>query len=316
MTQTLPLPHFAQLRAHLDRGTPLDEVLATHGLDPGAWSAAEESWLLALSDDADRGLTQRLEAFSAAYAAEIAVLSGVPTAAPTAPSAPSLVALPAPAPAPPALGAATPPPSSVLFSPPPLLAIPSPPSRPLPSATPGSETTTLDPAMIASVVARALPFQGSSPRPAAAPPVAPLPGRDDDTVTLLNLGSPVTRAPALPFQDSEETIRIPRRVALAGAPPPRPPPGSETTLSPVLGDRPTLPFSREPAAPPPLPLETFAAIAAARSRGRPLDAILRELGLDEPTYGAADAYYQRAFSADASLAMRFSDAYRRATQSH
>lgn len=95
----MDLPQLARLQAQLDLSPEPDRALAALGLTPEVWRTQQEEQLAELADALDRGETEPLERFTAAYEAAKRELSGLPPAqaAVVAPEAPC--AEPAPAPA-------------------------------------------------------------------------------------------------------------------------------------------------------------------------------------------------------------------------
>jgi hypothetical protein len=70
----LDLGEVATRRARLDAGLPLGEAVAP--LDAEVWAVVEEQTLARLADDLDRGDGAALATYRAAYAAELALVSG------------------------------------------------------------------------------------------------------------------------------------------------------------------------------------------------------------------------------------------------
>lgn len=103
----MDLPELARLQARIDLSPEPARTLEALGLDESTWRTQQEAHLTELADALDRGESEPLERFTAAYEAAKRELSGLP---PSQAAAPARAATPAPAQSP--IPAPTPPPQA------------------------------------------------------------------------------------------------------------------------------------------------------------------------------------------------------------
>jgi hypothetical protein len=230
MATQLTVERCAEIRAEMEAGRLLDDVLGRAGIGADEWTAAQRTWLDKMGDELKRGRFELTNRYTQAFLERQRELSALDRAAIVEASAPVEEALPPPPPAvlpPPEIA----PPPAVPAAPSPWAA---PPPAPVVSAAAAPQIEERSPwageetgAPAASPLRAPLPFQpapaGAAPPPSVRQVPPPPPSSPELGGTVVGaIISPFAAGGALPF--ARDAAAPPAATAPAAPPPPRPPP--------------------------------------------------------------------------------------------